>query len=49
MKDLKIGDEVLVKAKIRKIIFDEKGKHYQIVINGDTMNATNIDPKDVIE
>lgn len=49
MEEVKIGDEVLVRAKVKEIIFDEKGKHYKIVINNDFMNSTKIDPKDIVE
>lgn len=49
MEELKIGADVLVKAKVIQIIFDEKGKHYKIIINNDRYNATTIDPKDIVE
>jgi len=49
VEEVKIGDVVTIKAVVRKIIFDEKGKHYQVVIKGDTFNATTIEPEDIVE
>lgn len=42
-----IGDTILVKAVVRRIIYDEKGKHYAIVIKGDTLNTNIINPEDI--
>jgi hypothetical protein len=48
MEEIKIGDTVLVYAVIKEIIYDEKGKHYKVVINNDGMNANRVDESFII-
>jgi len=53
MEALKVGDEIMVRAKISKIVEDEQGKFYSIKIittkESFGFNCADINPRDIVE